>query len=231
MIGRGFFREGYLDQKGTLLITDRSTYQQYVSAQTEYAKRSAAQEMNSADGLQKDADRKAEKKKKPEEAKQNTAAGKAAAADQKQSTAYREILRDGQNYIDHIRECNVKIEDAEMSAKLDRLEIVVTRIFREAEKNPDAVSELKKMMSYYLPTTRKLLDAYCEMDEQPVRGQNIENTKKEIENALDTINTAFENLLDGLFEEKAWDISSDISVLNTMLAQEGLTGTDFSKKE
>jgi 5-bromo-4-chloroindolyl phosphate hydrolysis protein len=87
------------------------------------------------------------------------------------------------------------------------------------------------MMSYYLPTTSKLLDAYCELDEQPVAGQNIESTKKEIENALDTINTAFENLLDSLFEEKAWDISSDISVLNTMLAQEGLTGNDFLKNQ
>ena len=58
----------------------------------------------------------------------------------------------------------------------------------------------------------------------------MENTKKEIEAALDTINTAFGNLLDSLFEETAWDISTDISVLNTMLAQEGLTGTAFDKK-
>ena len=86
---------------------------------------------------------------------------------------------------------------------------------------------MKKMMSYYLPTTKKLLDAYCEMDAQPISGQNIENTKKEIEASLDTINKAFENLLDSFFEETAWDISSDITVLQTMLAQEGLTGKDF----
>ena len=57
----------------------------------------------------------------------------------------------------------------------------------------------------------------------------MENTKKEIVAALDTVNTAFEKLLDSLFAETAWDISSDISVLNTMLAQEGLTGTAFDK--
>ena len=89
---------------------------------------------------------------------------------------------------------------------------------------------MKKMMSYYLPTTQKLLDAYCEMDDQPIAGQNIDSTKKEIEATLDTLNTAFENFLDSFFEEKAWDISSDITVLQTMLAQEGLTGKDFEQK-
>ena len=61
-----------------------------------------------------------------------------------------------------------------------------------------------------------------------MEGSNIANTKKEIEHTLDTINQAFELLLDSLFQDKAWDISSDISVLNTMLAQEGLTKRDFS---
>ena len=54
------------------------------------------------------------------------------------------------------------------------------------------------------------------------------NSKKEIEDTLDTLNIAFEKLLDDLFQETAWDVSSDISVLKTMLAQEGLTKTEFS---
>ncbi|MBR2999520.1 MAG: hypothetical protein IKF39_00855, partial [Oscillospiraceae bacterium] len=37
-----------------------------------------------------------------------------------------------------------------------------------------------------------------------------------------------EKLLDSIFQDTAWDISSDISVLNTMLAQEGLKEDDFS---
>ena len=73
----------------------------------------------------------------------------------------------------------------------------------------------------------KLLGAYEELDRQPVQGENIVNSKKEIEASLDTLNVAFENLLDGLFKDTAWDVSTDISVLHTMLAQEGLTGKDF----
>ena len=91
-----------------------------------------------------------------------------------------------------------------------------------------AATVIGGIVSTYL--TKKLLDAYCELDEQPVPGENIETTKQEIAATLDTLNNAFAKLLDDLFEEKAWDISSDISVLNTMLAQEGLTEGAFDKK-
>ena len=77
----------------------------------------------------------------------------------------------------------------------------------------------------------KLLNAYEDMDSQPVQGPNIQKSKKEIEDTLDTLNEAFAKLLDSVFQDTAWDVSSDISVLHTMLAQEGLTGNDFSKKQ
>ena len=58
---------------------------------------------------------------------------------------------------------------------------------------------------------------------------NLQASKKEIEDTLDTLNQAFEKLLDSVFQDTAWDVSSDISVLHTLLAQEGLTDDDFAK--
>ena len=69
--------------------------------------------------------------------------------------------------------------------------------------------------------------ADLEMDKETIISENVTKTKREIEDTIDTINQAFENLLNSFFEEKALDVSSDISVLHTMLAQEGLTGRDF----
>ena len=209
MIRDGFFPQGYLDKKETCLITDQQTYQQYL--QTEKAYEVRAQEAQ-ADG----------RKAGAQQASASTAAP--------HGSEYQELLAEGQSYIRHIHTCNDKIEDPVISEKLDRMEMIVTRIFTEAGRNPDIADDLKKMMSYYLPTTKKLLDAYCELDEQPVPGENIETTKREIAATLDTLNNAFAKLLDDLFEDKAWDISSDISVLNTMLAQEGLTEGAFDKK-
>ena len=141
----------------------------------------------------------------------------------------RKILEEGNECIRYIRKCNDDIPGEEMSQKLSRLELIITRIFEEGGKNPELAGELRKFMNYYLPTTRKLVDAYRELDQETIISENMAKTKKEIEDTLDTINEAFENLLDSFFEERAMDISSDISVLQTMLAQEGLTGKDFRR--
>lgn len=238
MIRQGFFPQGYLDQKETCLITDKQTYQQYQDAQQSYearqktaqqSKESGTQEaggkLHSEDGLA------SERKAGSENASANRGgAGFDGGIRSDLDPKCAELIAQGKSYIRHIHECNDRILDEAMSEKLARLELVVTRIFTEAERNPEVVDDLKKMMSYYLPTTKKLLDAYCNLNEQPVGGQNIDSMKKEIEGTLDTLNAAFEKLLDDLFEEQAWDISSDISVLNTMLAQEGLTGNQFERR-
>ena len=89
--------------------------------------------------------------------------------------------------------------------------------------------DLQKLMDYYLPMTVKLLNAYADMDAQSIQGENIQNAKREIEQSLDTLNQAYEKLFDSVFMETALDVSSDISVLHTMLAQEGLTEDELTK--
>ena len=59
--------------------------------------------------------------------------------------------------------------------------------------------------------------------------EQMELVKNAIEDTIDTLNIAFEKLLDSLFQDTAWDVSSDISVLHTMLAQEGLTEDGLKK--
>lgn len=139
----------------------------------------------------------------------------------------RRIIEEGNEYIRNITESNDAIPGIEISNKISRMELLVRRIFERVEQHPEVIPDIRKLMEYYLPTTVKLLDAYEELDKQPIQGENIITAKKEIENTLDTLNVAFEKLLDSLFKDTAWDVSSDISVLHTMLAQEGLTKEDF----
>ena len=139
------------------------------------------------------------------------------------SPEVQKVIEAGDEYVKKIREANDAIPGEEISAKIYRMETLVDRIFDRVEQKPDTVGDIRKLMEYYLPTTIKLLEAYEELDAQPVQGENIISSKQEIEKTLDTLNAAFEKLLDDLFQDTAWDLSSDISVLNTMLAQEGLT--------
>ena len=140
----------------------------------------------------------------------------------------RELLKNGEAYIQRIHEANDKIPDEGISDKLYRMERIVTRIFAEVRKDPSLAGNLNMFMDYYLPTTIKLVEAYESMDQQDIPGENIRSAKAEISDSLDTINDAFEKLLDSFFADTAMDVSTDISVMKTMMKQEGLADDDLS---
>lgn len=141
------------------------------------------------------------------------------------------VVSEGQEYIRRIRKANDDLPGEEVSQKLDRLEEVSSKIFDYVEQHPEKLPEIRRFMNYYLPTTLKLVGAYQRFEEQPVQGETITAAKAEILETFDTINVAFENLFDRLFQEDALDISTDISALETMLANEGLTGSDFQGRK
>lgn len=196
MIQLGMFKQGRLDQRETCLIASDEMYSQYMLAQKNYEEEQKKLEIEKL----ADERRQAEKERLGEAA---------------------EVIEEGKNYVRLIRQCNDEIPGEEMSDKLDRLELLVTRIFDQVEKEPELAPELRKMLSFYLPTTKKLLEAYRDLDKQQLDLSNVAQTKREIETAVDNINEAFEKFLDELFREKAWDIQSDISALHTILKQDG----------
>lgn len=141
------------------------------------------------------------------------------------------LIEEGKLYLKQIKEANDAIPGEEISQKLERLEIITGKIFSYVASHPEKVPETRKFMDYYMPTTLKLVCAYKEFDAQDIQGDTIKTAKDEIEHSLDMVNEAFENLFDSLFQDEAMDISSDISVLKTMLKQEGLMGSDFRKEK
>lgn len=202
MITKGWFCQGHLDEKESCLMVSEHAWNQY-TALMEDMKQRKAEEQAAQKKMQEEYDR--------------------------LSPEVQKIVQAGDEYVRKIKAANDAIPGEVISAKISRMELLVDRIFDRVEQNPDSVNDMRRMMDYYLPTTMKLLEAYEELDAQPVQGENIISSKKEIEDTIDTLNIAFEKLLDSLFQDTAWDVSSDISVLHTMLAQEGLTEDGLKK--
>lgn len=152
------------------------------------------------------------------------------ASETEHDRVFRETVELGEQYLRKISDANDRIPGEEISEKLFRLEATVRKIFDHVKNHPDQIPELRRFMNYYLPTTLKLVETYCELQLHPTAGPNVSKTMSDIETSLDTINEAFDRLFDSLFESTAMDVSTDISVLNTMLAKEGLTHGAFSKE-
>jgi len=201
MIKAGLFEEGYLDEQETCLMTDYKTYTQYLETM-------------------KNAKEQQEVEKREKEKWANREGG----------AELKETIDEGKNYIRAIKEANDALPEAEISEKLDQLETVTTKIFDYVEQHPEKLPEIRKFMCYYMPITLKLVKAYQKFDEHGANAEEIVATKLEIKGTLDTINKAYQNLMNKLMQADILDVSSDISALETILAQEGLTEDELTSQ-
>ncbi len=134
------------------------------------------------------------------------------------------LISERDKAVSEMRRLNDAIKDETISAQIDRLETTTGKIVDAVVAEPTKQPQIRKFMNYYLPTTLKLLNAYDRMDSTGVSGTNIDGTKGKIEDMLETICTAFDKQLDSLYGAEALDISTDITVMEQMLAREGLGG-------
>jgi len=146
-----------------------------------------------------------------EELKQKRAESRASVqTPQEAEEGYSGILR-------NIRRANDNIADPVLSAKIDRLEEIASKIFRAVEADPQKAGRIDTFLNYYLPTTQKLLDSYAEFEAAGVEGENLRQAKSRIESTMDAIVRGFEHQLDELYKADALDVDSDIRVMKTML--------------
>lgn len=140
---------------------------------------------------------------------------------QEEPTPEDDILRE-------IRLINDLIPDPVISAKIDRIEEITKKILQYQKTHPQRTQQLRTFLSYYLPTTLKILRSYARLDAQGVEGENITAAKKRIEDMMDQVVQGFEKQLDKLFSSDAMDIAADVQVLENMLKKDGLSGNDMN---
>ena len=119
-----------------------------------------------------------------------------------------------------IRSAYDRIADPVLSEKIDHLETVAGKIFREVEQHPEKQQQAATFLNYYLPTTLKLLDSYAKFEEAGIEGENLSRAQERIEETMDALIKGFDKQLDDLYRNEAMDIDSDIRVMENMLRRD-----------
>ncbi|MCD8211857.1 MAG: 5-bromo-4-chloroindolyl phosphate hydrolysis family protein, partial [Oscillospiraceae bacterium] len=135
-----------------------------------------------------------------------------------------ELIKERDRAVSEMNRLNDSIQDPTISAQINHLESTTKKIIEQVVEDPKKLPQIRRFMNYYLPTTLKILNAYDRMDTVGVEGENISATKERVADMLGTIVQAFDKQLDALFGAEALDISTDIKVMEQMLAREGLGG-------
>lgn len=192
LLKHGYFPQGRIDDENSTLILTDEVYSQYVAS-----KKAAQKDIidTSARVIEDDGE---------------------------YSDELKQMIAEGTDYINRLHRLNDNIPGEIITGKLTRLEVLLKEIFTRVKEHPEQMSRMHELMDYYLPTMIKLVAAYEEYDKVSEPGKDIIDAKKDIENTLDTINVAFNKLLNNLFKDSVWDVTTDAQVLKTMLAQKGL---------
>ena len=122
---------------------------------------------------------------------------------------------------------NDGIAGESVSNKLYSIEDVVESIFEQVKRKPEKMPDLRKFMQYYLPMTIKVVRTYRDFENENLPSMQLEESKKEIEETLNKVQSAFIRLREKLFTEDVLDVSTDLDVLETMMSQEGLITDEF----
>lgn len=197
MIRRGFFPGARLMNEIHCLILSEQGYEEYLTAKQSEAAFEHEQRQQ----------REAEEK---------------IAQETEQERTLRLTIEQGYQYIHVMSVTAEALAEQEITTRIREITQITEGILIHIEKHPGQVSQIRRFVKYYLPMTLKFIDTYKEFDSKLADGSNITTSKQEIANALDLVYASYKKLLDGLYKNISMDISADISVLEVLLAQEGL---------
>ncbi|MDD2648651.1 MAG: 5-bromo-4-chloroindolyl phosphate hydrolysis family protein [Eubacteriales bacterium] len=134
-----------------------------------------------------------------------------------------DLVMKSRDMLQQIRHENDLIPDQALSNQIFQLEEITGKIFQTVIDQPKKAPQIRKFMSYYLPTTLKMLASYRKMDERGVYGENADQARKKITGAMSLVIKAFDKQLDTLYQNDMLDITTDVDVLEQMLKRDGLS--------
>ncbi len=133
-----------------------------------------------------------------------------------------QAITEGNRYLDEMKKANEQIENPIISEKINKLGDVTKKIFAYVSHKPEKLKDIRRFLTYFLPTTIKLLNSYARAEAQDNEGVNIRQIKNDIEGAMDGITDSFQKHLDNLYADEAMDIDAEITVFDSMLKAENL---------
>ena len=140
-----------------------------------------------------------------------------------------EVIAKGQEMLHQIRAENDAITDEALSAQMDELERLCVQIFTTVSEKPQKAGQIRKFMSYYLPTTLKMLASYHKMLERGVSVADMTAARNDTMRGMGMVLTACQKQLDNLYKDTILDVSTDIDVLEQMMRRDGYSESELGR--
>lgn len=134
----------------------------------------------------------------------------------------REMVEKGVAMLDAFKQQRDAIHESVFSRRIDELRKNLDQVLRNVIEEPDEARYLRKINSYYLPTTLKLLESYRSAKAQGASYTVIAQTRENVLGMLDKLNEALTSTLDTMLKNDLEDMEIEIDVFDQMLKADGL---------
>jgi len=121
------------------------------------------------------------------------------------------------------------VADADFLGELAEIKNILEKIVislkeeKDIENHPE---QLNHFADYYFPAIKKILDTYRQIENQNINVGSALETKQKIADSMPFIKKAFEKELEYIYMNKMLDVTTDIDVLESMFAKDGLLDTN-----
>jgi 5-bromo-4-chloroindolyl phosphate hydrolysis protein len=128
-----------------------------------------------------------------------------------------DVLRKANSFLHDMETTNRSIDDKDLNVQVNKLIDITKQIYAYVEKEPEKFGQVRKLTSYFLPTTVNLLNDYLELQNQAVVTENMQDSMKKIKDMTATIEASLEKRLTALYDSKAMAVSVEIDVMTQMM--------------
>ncbi len=135
------------------------------------------------------------------------------------------LIVEARGMLADIEKADEAIADPALSAKIADIVATCRQMLLRLEEQPNMLSSMRTFLRYYLPATKKVLDARAKLEGEIRAGQSAQIAAK-IDAAVASVQSAFHKQLDALNEYRFINLESEMDVLADMLRADGLTGED-----
>ena len=134
----------------------------------------------------------------------------------------RGVVEKGVEMLDALKAERDAINEYVFTRRINDLRENLDKVLRNIIEEPDEARHLRRMNSYYLPTTLKLLQGYRSAKAQGASYMSVSETREDVLGMLDKLNEALLSLLNTMLQNDLEDMDIEIEVFDRMLKSDGL---------
>nr|MBR4280690.1 5-bromo-4-chloroindolyl phosphate hydrolysis family protein [Clostridia bacterium] len=141
----------------------------------------------------------------------------------------RGVVEKGVEMLDRFKTERDAINEYVFTRRINEIRENLDKVLRQIIDDPDKAHRIRKMNSYYLPTSLKLLDSYRSAKSQGASYMTVSSTREDVLSMLDQLSGALTQVLDAMLKDDLEDMDIEIDVFERMLKSDGLQEDELTE--